>query len=101
MDPQPCWRWDGPDLILRVRVQPRSGRDALAGVQDGRLRVRLAAAPVDGKANAGLRRLLAELFGVPPSAVLLEAGETARDKRLRVRAPWRLPPELAGAGEGH
>ncbi len=100
MVPEPCWRWDGPDLILRVRVRPRAGRDGLAGIQDGRLRVRLKAAPVDGKANAELLRLLAKLFGVPKSAVSLEIGEAARDKRLRVHTPSRLPPALAGDGPG-
>ena len=55
------------------------------------LKVRITAAPVDGKANAHLRRFLARLFGVPASRVELLASEQARTKRLRIRAPVRVP----------
>jgi len=71
-------------IVLRVRVTPRAGRDALAGWQDGVLRVRLAAVPVDGKANAALVRFLAKLLGVTPRDVQLLSGETAREKRLTI-----------------
>lgn len=93
-----CWRWDGADLLLGVRVQPRASRDRLEDVRDGCLRVRLGAAPVDGQANARLCELLAASFGVPKSAVELLAGDTARVKRLRIRAPRRLPEVLIAAG---
>ena len=72
------------DATLRVRVTPRAGRDALAGWQDGVLHVRLAARPVEGRANEALIRFLAKTLGVPPRDVRLVAGETARDKRLAV-----------------
>lgn len=67
---------------LSVRVTPRAKQDALAGWSDGVLRVRLAAPPVDGKANAALCRFLAGRLGVPVRAVQIVGGETARDKRL-------------------
>lgn len=86
--------WEGMDLILRVRVQPRASRDEWAGLQDDRFRVRLTAPPVDGQANAHLREFLAEQFGVAKSQVTLLAGETGRDKRLRISAPKRLPPGI-------
>ncbi|PWV62304.1 hypothetical protein C7443_10499 [Plasticicumulans acidivorans] len=90
--PMSAWyRWDGADLIVEVRVQPRAGRDAFGEVQDGRLRVRLGAPPVDGQANARLCALLGDAFGVPKSAVMLLAGDHSREKRLRIRAPRRLP----------
>jgi len=78
-------------LLLSVRVQPRAKRDELIGPQDGYLRVRITAPPVDGKANDHLRRFLAAVFGVPPSQVELVAGAQARLKRLRIRAPRKLP----------
>jgi uncharacterized protein (TIGR00251 family) len=71
----------GPTTV-RVRVTPRAGRDALAGWRDGALRVRLAAAPVEGRANEALVRLLAKAAGLPPSAVVILSGETAREKRV-------------------
>jgi len=92
------YRWDGPDLVLEVRVQPRAKRDEFAAAAGGRLRVRLAAPPVDGKANAALITFLAEAFAVPRSAVTLEQGIAARDKRLRVSNPRSVPSMLSEAG---
>ena len=70
---------------IAVRVVPRGGRDAVDGVTEaGELRCRVSAAPADGAANKALLRLVADAFGVPPSAVVLEAGATSRTKRLRV-----------------
>lgn len=83
--------WEGTDLVLQVRVQARASRDEITGVQAGRLRIRLTAPPVDGKANLQLCRLLADAFAVPPSKVSLIAGATSRDKCLRIGAPRRLP----------
>lgn len=93
-----CWRWEGPDLVLGVRVQPRASHDRLEAVRDGCLRVRLCAPPVDGQANARLCALLADSFGVAKSAVELLAGDAGRTKRLRIRAPRRLPEVLVAAG---
>ncbi len=68
-----------------VRLTPRAGRDAIDGVDaEGRLRVRVAAPPVDGAANESLVRLLAVALDIPRSAVVIESGTTARVKRIRV-----------------
>jgi uncharacterized protein (TIGR00251 family) len=88
------YRWDGADLILQVRVQPRASRDEWLGPRDDRPCLRITAPPVDGKANAHLREFLATLFGVAKSRVTLLAGESSRDKRLRIAAPRRLPPGI-------
>ncbi|MBZ4194707.1 MAG: DUF167 family protein [Candidatus Contendobacter sp.] len=93
------YAWDGADLILRVRVQPRSGRDGWLGLQEGRFAVRITASPVDGQANAHLQEFLAGLCGVAKSRITLLAGATGRDKRLRVSAPKRLPPGVAPAAK--
>lgn len=88
------YRWDDADLILHVRVQPRASRDEWLESRDDRIRIRIAAPPVDGKANVHLREFLATLFGVAKNRVTLLAGESGRDKRLRVTAPRRLPPGI-------
>lgn len=71
-------------VTLRVRVTPRAGRDALAGWQNGVLRIRLAAPPVDGKANAALVRFLAKTLAIPARDVRIISGDTAREKRLMI-----------------
>jgi hypothetical protein len=85
------FHWEGADLILQVRAQPRAGQDAWMGLQEERFRVRIAAPPVDGQANARLRDFLATLFGVAKSQVTLLAGQTGRDKHWRIARPKRLP----------
>jgi len=72
----------GGGLSLSVRVVPRAARDAIAGVRDGALLVRLTAPPVEGRANAALIRLLASALGVPRSAIGIAAGASGRTKRL-------------------
>ncbi len=79
-----------------VRLTPRGGADRIEGVVDGVLRVRVAAAPVEGAANAALVRLLAGELDVPRTNVRLAAGATGRLKRIavdgltpeRLRARW-------------
>ena len=56
-----------------------------------RLKIRLAAPPVDGKANAELRRYLADAFGVPLRGVTLVRGELSRQKTVRIDAPALRP----------
>ena len=86
--------------MFGVRLTPRGGRYRIEGVVNGELRVRVAAPPADGAANAALLRLLAHELDVPGGAVRLTAGESSRHKRVaieglspdRVRARW---PDLS------
>ena len=83
------WSTAQDGISLTVRLTPKGGRDAVAGIEaqaDGRcvLKVRVRAAASEGEANAALIRVLAKAVGVAPSAVRLVAGETARVKRLRI-----------------
>jgi uncharacterized protein (TIGR00251 family) len=71
--------------ILAVRVVPRSSKTVIDGVVDGSLRVRLAAPPVDGAANAALIELISHECGIPKSRVTIIAGERAKRKRLLLR----------------
>lgn len=81
------YRWQGDDLILFVRLQPRASRNEIIDAQDGRLKIRLTAPPVEGKANSALCKFLAKTFGVANQQVTLETGDSHRDKRLRIHAP--------------
>jgi uncharacterized protein (TIGR00251 family) len=69
---------------LRVRLQPRARKDELVGERSGALVIRVAAPPVDGKANDALCRLVARVAGVPRSRVAIVRGHTSRDKVVRV-----------------
>jgi uncharacterized protein len=73
-----------PETLVRVRVQPRASRDEITAWQDDALRVRVTAAPVEGDANAAVRRLLARSLGIAPSSVDVVRGHRSRDKVLRV-----------------
>ena len=74
----------GGAVRIPVRAQPRASRSELAGEYDGALRVRLAAPPVDGEANAELIRFLAKTLGVARSAGRLVSGESGRNKVVEV-----------------
>ncbi len=89
------WRREPPGLRLAIRILPRAGADRICGVQAGRLKVRIAAAPVENAANRRLCRFVAGLFGLPPCAVRLLQGEKSRDKLLAVDGAAALPPALA------
>lgn len=83
-------RVHGDAVRFRVRVVPRASRTGVAGVHDGALRVRLAAPPVDGKANAALVRFVSRALGVPRAGVRIVGGATGRSKVLEVAASVEL-----------
>jgi len=80
--------------VLEVRVQPRASRSEIAGRHGERLRIRLQAPPVDGKANAALVAFVAEAFGVPRARVTIEHGLAGRDKRVRITDAPAAPEAL-------
>ena len=69
---------------LTVRVTPRAGRSAVAGVRDGMLLVKLAAAPVDGAANDALVALLSEVLHIPKRSIRIRSGERSRTKTVEI-----------------
>ena len=81
-------RADG-QVQIPVRVTARAGRDGIDGVVDGRLRVRVAAAPIDGAANAAVERLVAEALAIPPSSVRTIRGAASRLKVIAVTGSTR------------
>lgn len=72
-------------MRIAVRLTPRAGRDSVDGVgEDGSLRVRVSAPPVEGAANEALGRLLAAELGVGRRSIVVVAGATARTKTVAV-----------------
>jgi uncharacterized protein (TIGR00251 family) len=89
-------RREATGMRIAVRIQPRAGADGICGVQGGRLKIRVAAAPVDDAANGRLLRFIAELFDVPQGAVRLLRGRKSRNKLLVIDGADRLPLQLTG-----
>ena len=75
---------DGDGVTLRLHIQPGAKKTEVAGLHGEALKIRLAAPPVDGKANACLIAFLADQFGIARSAVSLLGGETSRAKRVHI-----------------
>lgn len=71
-------------LVIDVRVVPRSSRSEVVGFVGDSLKVKIAAPPVDGAANAELIKLMAKTFDVSKSSVEITSGETSKIKRLRI-----------------
>lgn len=74
------------DLVLRIKAVPRSPRTELTGTMaDGTWKLRVAAVPEDGKANAEICAFLARHYGVPRDQVTILTGETSTRKQVRIR----------------
>lgn len=76
---------EDPVLHLRVVVHPGAGRSEVVGQHGDALKVRVAAPPVEGRANRAVIELVADLLGVKPAQVAVESGESSRTKRLQVK----------------
>jgi uncharacterized protein (TIGR00251 family) len=81
--------------LLSVHVQPGAKTTQLAGLHGEDLKVRIAAPPVDGRANAALEELVADALGVPRRCVRVVKGATSRRKTIHVAAPGANPALLA------
>jgi len=79
---------------IAVHVQPGAKRTAVAGVHGERLKIRISAPPVEGRANAAIVAFIAEQLGVPRAQVSVARGERSRDKLIAVAAPECDPGRL-------
>jgi len=75
---------DGDGVTLRLHIQPGAKKTEVVGMHGEALKIRLAAPPVDGKANDCLIAFLADQLGVAKAAISLVGGDTSRAKRVRV-----------------
>lgn len=71
--------------MLQLRVQPGAGRAGVVGRHGDALKVRVAAPPIDGRANEAVLELIADELGIKSAHVVLVSGHTARTKRVLVR----------------
>lgn len=92
------FRWQAGALILELKVQPRARHNAVEGLHDGALKVRITAPPVDDKANEALCRWLADDFGVPRAGVEVLRGATSRSKVVQIGRPTVAPDWFSELG---
>jgi uncharacterized protein (TIGR00251 family) len=85
------FKWQDQDLLLYCHLQPKASSDAFVGLHGPRLKIRITTAPADGKANKHLLAFLAKAFSVPVRQVILEAGDSSRQKTVRIIQPLQLP----------
>ncbi|MDR2518122.1 MAG: DUF167 domain-containing protein [Spirochaetaceae bacterium] len=87
-----CMRIAGDAIHLSLKVLPGASSSRLLEAREGRLRVKIAAPPEDGKANAALRDFLAKLLGCPKKSVAILSGEKSRLKTVSL--PLSLKEKL-------
>jgi uncharacterized protein (TIGR00251 family) len=80
---------------IAVHVQPGAKRSSVAGLHGERLKLRIAAPPAEGRANAAVVAFIAEALGVPRALVSIARGERSRDKVIAVAAPECDPARLS------
>lgn len=74
-------------MVLTLHVQPGAKTTQGAGLHGEALKLRLAAPPVDGKANACLIGFLSDYLAIPKASLELVSGLTSRQKRVRISDP--------------
>ena len=92
----PAWhRFDATTnvLTLTLHVQPGAKRTEVAGLHGDALKIKLAAPPLEGRANEELRRFVADIFAVPLKQVVLRQGERSRRKVVEVHGT-SIGPEI-------
>ena len=91
----PEWyRREGDSIILTLHVQPGAKQTTVAGLHGEALKIRLAAPPIEGRANEALLRFLADTFKVTLRDVELKQGGQSRHKRVEVRGSQIEPDSL-------
>lgn len=94
------WTATGEGLVLRVRLTPKSSKDAVEGIEEtaegAAIKARVRALPADGKANAAMAALIAKWLGVPKTSISLVSGGKSRIKTIAVRGePKALARDVA------
>lgn len=88
------YRREGDIITLVLHVQPGAKHSVVAGLHGEALKIRLAAPPIEGRANEALLRFIAECFNVPLRNVELKQGGQSRHKRVEVHGSAVEPESL-------
>lgn len=87
MNSQPAFVKSHPDgTILQLKIIPRSSKNQICEALGDRLKIKIAAPPVDSAANEELIRFISKHFGIPKLSVHLVQGRTSRAKTLLIKA---------------
>ena len=79
---QGCLTQGRDGVLINIYVQPRASRDAFAGIHGESLKLAVTTPPIDGKANERVIKILAKLFHISKSSIILTHGRQSRHKRL-------------------
>lgn len=85
----------GDALHLKLYIQPKASRDQLIGIHGEEFKIAITAPPVDGKANAHLKKYLAKQFKVAKGQVDIVKGEQGRHKQIIIESPKVIPDEIS------
>jgi uncharacterized protein (TIGR00251 family) len=88
------YRWEREALYLDCSIQPKPNENRIAGPAAGHLKMRISAAPHNGKENTQLVRFLAKLFHTKQAAITIVSRLTGRHKRVCIKKPLCVPPKL-------
>jgi uncharacterized protein (TIGR00251 family) len=88
-----CFRIDGDKIRLEIKAIPGASKTELAGVKDGRLRIRLAAVAEDGKANAEMINFLSKTLDCSKRNLRILSGEKSRIKSVAIPLEYRARVE--------
>ena len=91
------YRRNGDVITLTLHVQPGAKRSEIAGLHGDALKIRLAAPPVEGRANEALLKLMGDLFDVPVRQVELKQGGQSRHKVVAIEGSLIEPSSLLAA----
>lgn len=75
------------EILLKIYLQPRSSKNEIGGLYRDGIKVRVTAAPVEGRANEALLRFLAKELGVTLSSIEIVRGHRSREKIIRITEP--------------
>jgi hypothetical protein len=88
------YRSSDDSITLILHIQPGAKQTSIAGLHGGALKIRLAAPPVEGRANEALLRFIADFFKVPLRDVELKQGGQSRHKRVEIKGSQINPDSL-------
>jgi uncharacterized protein (TIGR00251 family) len=88
------YRREGDSITLTLHIQPGAKRSEVAGLHGDALKIRLAAPPIEGRANEALQRFIADSFGVPLRQIELLRGAQSRHKMVKVTGSKVAPESL-------